>query len=621
MIRLRPDLPFWEDETPTSWAARLAALHSGFAPDLFLNDMGLSLKSLVLGDLETVERLAALGGVDPAVLVRNAVRRLPSRCAEARGEVFHEDFALALQTRVCPRCLLADAEAGARDLRTVLRGRFDWQFPAIRVCPSHGVRLIDIRGARPKAVYRPMYRAMSVDAVEHWRVIRRSADAAAETTPSPLQNYVITRLEGRPGPSWLDGQPLDTAVKACELLGAVALRGARPKAATFTEAERDAADAAGFEIAAQGAEGICRFFDGLHATCYTANGRVGPQAIYGYLSDWASRTKPGMRRGPLLELLFEHANANLPLGPGDTLFGRPVEKRYVHSIWTLGRATKLQTKRLRKILEAREVIPRTHRGMADNRVLFEAAAGEAVAADFLGTFPMVDLHEYLGCRRTLARAIVSAGLLEPLVTPDRRFGLGEFRFSEADAKRLLDRLLTSAAEQSEPCAEFVTLALAVRGTRSDGPTILRALLEGRLRQRRRLAGARGLSALLVSRTEVRAMFRDPILGSFYSVGRAARLLQTSSPVVVRLMAPRPGGPLLPSVPAPRLANSAKWGVRREDLEAFMGRYVSLTTLYREYDTCALNMRRRLEAAGVAPAFDKAEVGATFYRRDELPADL
>jgi hypothetical protein len=192
---------------------------------------------------------------------------------------------------------------------------------------------------------------------------------------------VAARLAGQGGPAWLDRQPIDVGVKACEILGAVALRGARPNVAAFTDAERDEADAAGVALAAEGPDAIRALFERLQAACPTDGGHAGPKAMFGYLFDWATERKLHRADAALVALLRAHIVETMPVGPGDILLHRPVAARRIHSVRTLAQQSRLNPRRLRKLLEARGVIPEPLRGMSDHRAWFDATAGEAVARD------------------------------------------------------------------------------------------------------------------------------------------------------------------------------------------------------------------------------------------------
>ena len=617
MIRLRPHLDLVEDETPMSWASRLAALHAGCGPDRFLTDLGLSAHELGRGDPQTVMRLAEAGGADPEVVQRNAVRRLGKGRSVLRHEELHDDFALSIQSRVCPCCLVEDVASDPKDMRVLLRGRLDWLLPTVRVCPTHHVRLVDIRGDLLIFARRPM----SMYATENWKAVRHAAEVAAEAAPGALQRYVLGRLAGGKGPQWLDNQPIHLAAKACEVLGALELRGARPNAAAFSDAERDEAETAGIGIAEQGPDEIRRLFSKLQAQCHTDDGHAGPKAMFGYLYEWAAEAQRGYDRGPLLDLLVTHIVETMPVGPGDLLFGRPVEQRRVHSVRTLTKASGLNPKRLRKLLEARGLIGPEMCDMSDNRAWFDAAAGEAVAAELIDGLSLKQARTYLGAPLTLMSGIVQTGLVRPLVSPDAEHQLGEYRFARAELDGFLTRLLDGVDSVEAPGGDFIKVKSAAHSVVQSVPALLAAVLDGRLRERRRLTGVQGIAGLLVSHKEVRELFRPDHLSAFYSAHRLKRLLRTTERVVAALMCERPSGAILATVPAPPELARADRVVPAAAAEAFDREYISLMNIARQHGIGPVAVKQCLDKLGIYPAFDPKEIHASFYRRAALPMEM
>jgi len=59
-------------------------------------------------------------------------------------------------------------------------------------------------------------------------------------------------------------------------------------------------------------------------------------------------------------------------------------------------------------------------------------------------------------------------------------------------------------------------------------------------------------------------------------------------------------------------------VRKDDLEAFSARYVSLHALAREKGIHFMALKRDLIDRGIQPAFDHSTVPATFYLREAIP---
>jgi hypothetical protein len=216
--------------------------------------------------------------------------------------------------------------------------------------------------------------------------------------------------------------------------------------------------------------------------------------------------------------------------------------------------------------------------------------------------------------RTVARGLVAAGTLAPILTPDAEHALGEHRFAHADVDALLDRALAGAAEVESAPPGFGNLRRAAAAAGVSAAEVLRAVLDGHIGERRRLGGEPGLSGLLVPLGATRAVFGPDPETRDVATYRAARLLRTTTRVIAALIADREDGPILPSRPAPNNRSAAARAIPRAALEAFHRDHVGLIALSRERDLHHLALAARLRARGVAPAFDPAAVKATFYRR-------
>lgn len=611
---LKPHLPFHDDETPLSWASRLAAFHTGGDVGAFLRDFGIDPRDLAAENSAAIHRLAALGGTDPARVARNAVERLEGDLARCRGETFDRRFVLRHRQLVCAQCLVDDTAGAAAPDPTHLCFRFSWQFTVVTACPIHAAPLMEIAAADGVGGGQ----GLSIDG-DTWHAIRRAADAGDVRPPSPLQLYVLDRLDGAVGPSWLDGQRLDLAVDACAVLGAVALRGARPRVSRFSVEDRAEAHRLGFAIAGGGEPGIRRLFDQLQRDCPTDDGHAGPQAAFGLLHEWAART--ARDRGPLAALLRRHIVETMPVGPGDVVLGEAVTTRRIHSVRTLAVALGLDARRLRKLLETRGLIAPEMRGLPDNRVVFDAAAGEAVAGALTQSVPRNALPACLGVGRGVAAGLLVGGLLTPAVTPDADRRLNGRRFLRADLDDLVARCLDGAAIVDEAPPGFDDLRRAASRAKTTVAALLCAVMDGRVRERVRLRGGHALGALRISSTAARAVLSPVLQSADYAPYRAAQRLKTTDRVVAALMADGPDGPILPSRLLPNNRSASARVIPHDALDAFERDYVSLINLARERGAHHVALAAALRDRGVTPAFNPAIVKATFFRRDAIPPDI
>lgn len=265
MARLFPLLPFQPDETPWSWAARMAAFHIRGPITTFLRDLGLDPFVFSIGDHDEMTRLCALAGQDPVPVLRNSLIRHNHRSYRLGGEPLIDSLCPTRDLRFCPACLAEDdaaASAAQQDTAIHRRERLIWRLKPIRFCPVHALPLI--RRDRPggnegKGVFAeiiPEARAMLEDLTGK----RKPAFA------SPLQAYVMGRIEGHCGPAWLDDQPLEQVIRITELLGAVIEFGPQVAFDDLSVRDQDTASACGWDYTSKGKDGIHRAFGILQAS-------------------------------------------------------------------------------------------------------------------------------------------------------------------------------------------------------------------------------------------------------------------------------------------------------------------------------------------------------------------
>ena len=142
MTVLSPNLPFMADETLLSWAARLAALHTGGRLIPFLNDLGIAYPAIIGGKLEEILLLCDATGQDPAPVLRNTMFNIDRRSFTLRGEAFAKKFIAMQSTRFCPACLATDSASNS-PINAARYSRLSW---ALRR-PIHHVPLMQQRAA------------------------------------------------------------------------------------------------------------------------------------------------------------------------------------------------------------------------------------------------------------------------------------------------------------------------------------------------------------------------------------------------------------------------------------------------------------------------------------------
>ncbi|CAO4139796.1 TniQ protein [Methylorubrum thiocyanatum] len=606
--RLRPTLAHVAGETPTSFVSRLAQLHLSCEPSAryFCADMGLSFGDLVKGRPEALAALADLSGADPAKLTSDAFRRLGDGHV-FRGEPFPGQSLLRTALRFCPACLLEDCSKLSRP-ETMAHGRAIWSIASIRTCPDHGMGFVEIE--------RPTCPSKAHDFAHLLKPLLPDLEDLAERVPrrpaSGLETYALDRLAGRIGLSpWLDGLPLHVGMAICESIGMVDRYGREVRANTLTQAEWVDAGESGFGIASLGVAGIQAFMDGLIRTYpYSRSATEGPQAVLGRWFKFLAFGAPHKNFDVVRDLVVDFMIQRMPFGPGETILGRPVERRVLHSVRSASLEMQVHPKRLSKILHAAGVLSTEQMELPYGNATFDAAAAATTLADAVDGLFMTEVGPYIGAGRVQTKLLVDASIIEPMFPkqPDL-----DHLFRRRDLDAFLDRLLADAVPVDEADADMADIQKAVKRVCCSTIEIVRLVLDRKLAWVGRRTGEQGFAALLVRVSEIRFLMRGSMEG--WLTARTIETTMRTTTKVVRNLMER--GYLKAEVIVSPLNRCPVTVVSQTSFDEFRSEYA---TLFEEMETTGIHFReikRRLTALGLEPSIEREVVGAAFYRRSDL----
>lgn len=615
MRALYPTLPLQPDEMPTSLLSRLSRYHKASSVRSFCTDLGLAFQPIVDGDSTAIEQLAVLSGASFDTLKSHAYRATDAGWT-LRGEKFIKSSLQRGVPRVCPECVSLDtAGAGRIPAAALPYGRAIWPILHIRACPVHELRLIT-----PHPFAKAQQAHDFAGLLEpHLDEIERLAKTSPRISPSALEAYLIARLEGRRSDHpFLDGLDFSAAAQMCEVIGAVHIRGRKVAFRSLSDEQWQAAGAAGFAIASQGEEAIRKWLADQQLTYpYTRSANEGPQAVFGRFYTWLAFSAPHSSFDAIRELVRTHAIETMPLGPDDLVFGKPVEKRRLHSIRTASLELGAHPKRMRKILAARGIIREALMLEPDNRVLFDAEAIVGLVAE--GVFngmPLAEVSDYINAPRPHPDLLLEAGLITPVVSHGEA-GLGDYAFTTKELDRFLNELLQDAEPTPMPLEGKSSLLTAAKRANCSAIEIVHLILARKLAWVGRLPNVAGYLSVLVDINEIKNLVQKAPLPGF-TARNIERELKTSTKVVTALIAQKFFRPFTMTHPINRCPVQI---VPRDQLKAFQARFVSLTNLAAERGLHFRIVSAELEAAGVRPALDKETYGATFYSRSDLDSSL
>jgi TniQ len=607
-MALRVTIPLGRGEAPTSFASRLAAAN-GLPVREFCLDWDFRFQSVVDGDVAAIEVLADKGGVAAADLMAHAFIRGQNHAFTYRGEQLMRLSLRRQRVAICPRCLAEDMANSQVAPRLAPFGRAIWQIAAVKTCPVHQTPLVVVaEDLTPGTLHDWAYHVS--------KAVPDLPRLVAEATARPLtglEAYVVARLDALGGQHrLLDRLLLHVAIGACELFGAAATLGRTPDLKRLTDEQWRAAGAAGFEILAAGEPAVAEFLEGLQKSYpYSGAATEGAQAIFGRIYQVLEFGREDASYDKVRDLVGDYIRTRFPVGPSDVVFGKPVERRVLHSVRTLSLETKLHPKRLKKLLRASGLLSADADGLAGGNCLFDAEQGSRAAKEAAAaTLSVQKTGLYLNAPRVQRDMLYRAGLIVPRVSGSDHGAADQF--SPADLDAFLDRLLDGAAPVKSASDARVSIPDAARLACCTSEEIVRLILDGRLSRKWRLTSERGYLSVLVDVEEVRALVRGPDHGGLTGLEIKDRL-STTAKVAAALIKHGHLKTLTVINPVNRCPTVV---VPIEEVERFAREYISLFALAKQQGRHFLAVKQELEDDGIEPALDPKKIGASFYRRSE-----
>jgi len=607
MATLSPHIAHDPAESLMGFATRLASRHTGGRTGAFLRDNGIKLPALARGEADAVHRLAAWAGVAPAQLFANAPRGLDRRHYDLRGEDVSAEFLSSPHTVFCPACLLADDQASGGRIGE-RRHQWIWQLAVVRTCPYHGLPLMrrkaDFSGDR--------FHELAIMVPETGDCLASLARELQPRSTSPLQGYAVGRLEGEQGPAWLDSEGLEQAVRASEMLGVLVLFGAKPNLDKLTEDDWDRAGAAGFAITAQGEEGIRRALADIHARASRKGGKLGPQAVFGRLYQWLSRSRAKKEPGDIKRILRDYIVENMEMPAGAPVLGEKLAERRLHTCATLANESGLDPRTLRHMLIAKRLIP--DNATLDSNHVFDATLGREIAQSVRRIVPISRLPKLLGCTRPLAQQLVAQRILTPIVDEvSVAPGRDKKGIDAKEVEELLRRLRACANPVDKVPEGMVDLAKAAMKSNAPAVEIAHLILGGCLQNVVRVTGMDGFHAIYVDPVETKAAVSEVLVG--LSSAEAFAVLRIPVASGWDLVRKR----LLPS----REIRSddgdhVSHRFQPEDVDGFLSEFTTEVHIGEALGMGMKDLKTEMKAAGAKPMLLKSEIGVRIFRRSDLP---
>lgn len=604
-----------EQETGPSFGSRLGALH-GCTFNVFCLDMGMTAYDVIHGRYRALERLETIGGLPAGSILPFNIRRTVGGFA-LNGQAIRKQSLRRERIHVCPLCVADDIKTQVGPIAVRPYARASWSLASIRSCSRHRAALVPLEQCRPG------FRLPGVHAYDFAQAMRSLGDVlgrireyAVERMESPFESYLLGRIWGpKVQVPFLDALPWYAAARACEMVGAVSLAGARCRTGGMSEGEWFDAGIEGFRILAGGELAFREFLGRLQTSFKATKQNWGPRSMFGRLYEWLAHEDEDDAYDPLREIMKRHMSETLPLGPGDEVFGETITMRRLHSVWTAALETGRHPKRLKKLLLEAGTISEADLSLSDDRILFSADLVGEWLDRAARAMSLNEAGKYLNAPRMQVRKLYECGLIRPFSTGGRHAHLKDHAFSREELDGFLRRLLSGAELVSSLPPGAANIPAAAKKACCSAEEIIRLVIDRGLSWTGRLRDIPGYLSLLVDVGEVRERVRREDHKG-YSLREVERLLATSTHAVLTLL----GNGHLPACTVVNPVNRCpQTVVPREALDAFRETFVSLAEMSRKRGVNPRALLRELREAGInaAMVFGQAK-RSYFFRREDLP---
>ncbi|MCF8487177.1 MAG: TniQ family protein [Rhodobacteraceae bacterium] len=476
-------------ETLYSYLSRLAAVWRTDAPELTY-DMGAPFRRLLEQDMGALETVADWAKLSPDVMTEllswTGIRAGNVRM-EFRGELYVSRAIRNPIMRGCPVCLREDAAGATEPAYAAMSMRGDWQLREATLCVGHRHPLVPLwHAAAPRDRFDIGARLREVEA----DILSGAFDRPLRE-PSGYDLWLDRRLDDGTDATWFSDHTVYVVTTLCRLLGQALLKEDTHKDDQLS----DRAHAAGFDVAVAGEAAIRAALEHVAARATGALDEAGK--AFGPLYSRLNRDylhDSGF--DPFRDILRDCILENWPIGSGETVLGRVVPERRLHSVTTAATETGIGTKVLEHFLvEAGAIAADDPR--PQSRRLFDAKVYAGLMAEIPTLVGPIAMRTAMGATRMELAALAEEGLL----IPRTRFEKVKNPWRISDGVAFVAGLSAGARYVAEDDTEWQTLLLACRRSGVPLSELIRAIGDQRLTVGQR-AGVTGFHGIVVPKSDV-----------------------------------------------------------------------------------------------------------------------
>jgi len=547
--------------------------------------------------------------VERVTLDRNASRSIGKRRFDLRGNVLTSEFFSSPDTVFCPACLQED-DLGAKSVACRRAGRLMWTLRPVRTCAKHNLALIH----RDKQRWDDKFHELAVRVPERSGRLQGLTEGCQQRSPSALQGYVAARLDGVTGPSWLDSQTLEQAVRTTEMLGLLVEFGPSAKLSEVSHEGWDRAGHVGYDITSAGETGIRDLLLSVSSEFRGKGGKPGRRKIFGATYEWLSGARNSKETGDISRILREHIFDTMEIAAGETILGEQLTHRRLHSVASLSAESGLDARTLRNVLAASGLIPAEEK--VSRHHLFDAQAGRDLAASVTRMTHVIALPKALNSTRPQSEQLLDERLLRQI---SERWGQAAGRTWKAVDDREIARFLSTMKACANPVdilpAGLVPISKAAEKAKASCVEIMHLVLGGFLSSVVRREDIEGYAAVHVDPDEVRTRIDACMPGL------------SASAAFARLKIPKSTGWALvdrddefrlePLVIEGRSGTHRYYRFREEVVAAFEAKFTTAARVANHHDVRVASAFSHFKRNGISPVLRRKEIGIDLYRASEV----
>lgn len=500
-------------ESATSFASRLARRNGVPRLITFCSDVGIDYFELVNGNPAEIQRLAALGSIDPAPLqVATPSLAEPGWLLLGKERMKFTAF-IRTTLRICPRCV-----AEAPD-RTGVVHQGVWQLAAIRTCTRHGCHLVTVPKPRNGNDY--------FDHVPMLDRFRPTTTNLAIFENLKLEQYLLDRIRIGRGESWLDRLPFHIAARTCEMLGALLTLGPQAKRAELTDAQWAAAGTAGLSILRGGPQALRQKLKEIQDSHPV--GEKLYRSHYGVFFDWLRSRDDDPDFDVVRDVVREFIFENFPVTVGSIVLGKPCPEQQVHSFSTAKQVFGIPHHRLgQKLVTLGMAKPHASDRFYTLTRYIPTALLINIVAEVGTRLSAKDAGAMIGVETVVLARLASQGL----IPKQAEYGKRSTIYRPEDLDQFLERL-RALAKRAVTANDLIDIPTAARRRGVTIAALTEFILEHRIPLYFFGASAEDFRAFRVHPSVLRGIYgrpHEPVVSPW----NAARLLNINRPTVYRL---------------------------------------------------------------------------------------